>query len=107
MFLLHTLQPHASRTFSGWLPVGASGDLAPVLAAEIGQQHLDAGEVRGSVRSRSGSALAIRSSWTRRTATRGWALGHARALRGVSAPGRYTLYATGKNYSRSETLPVT
>ncbi len=108
MFLLHTLQPHASRTFSGWLQVGASGDLAPVLAAEIGQQHLDAGEVRGSVRSRSGSALADPVVVIEKDGKPyGWALGHAGRYAARLPAGQYILYATGKNYSRSETLPVT
>ena len=58
MFLLHTLKPHESHTFSGWLQVGARGDLAPVMAAEIEQQHLSAGEVHGAVRSERGGCAA-------------------------------------------------
>lgn len=33
LYLLHSLAPDESRTFEGWLQVGASGDLAPVRVA--------------------------------------------------------------------------
>ena len=35
MYRLHSLAPGESRTFTGWLQVGSSGDLKPVIAAEI------------------------------------------------------------------------
>jgi len=108
MFLLHTLQPHASHTFSGWLQVGARGDLAPVMAAEIEQQHLSAGEVHGAVRSERGRGLPDPVVVIEKDGKPyGWALGHAGRYAARLPAGRYTLYATGKNYSRSGTLPVT
>ncbi len=108
MFLRHTLKPHESRTFSGWLQVGASGDLAPVLAAQIAQQHLRAGQVRGSVRTQSGSALQDPVVVIEKDGQPyGWVLGHAGRYAARLPAGEYTLYATGKNYSGSAHLPVT
>src|SRR6266853_748284 len=60
LFQLHTLQPHESRTFTGWLQVGASGDLAPVVRAEIERRQLPSGTVRGAVSIRDGKALGQR-----------------------------------------------
>src|SRR5947207_958930 len=59
LFQLHTLQPHQSRTFTGWLQVGSSGDLAPVVRAEIERRQLPSGTLRGSVGSRDGKALRV------------------------------------------------
>src|SRR6201981_1523797 len=58
LFRRHTLAPGESRTFEGWLQVGASGDLAPVVAAEIARRQLSAGMVHGSVRSGAGQVIA-------------------------------------------------
>ena len=49
LLLRHTLAPGATRTFEGWLQVGASGDLAPVVAAEIARRHLPGGTLHGRV----------------------------------------------------------
>jgi hypothetical protein len=54
----HTLQPGESRSFDAWLQVGASGDLAPVVATEIERKRLTAGAVHGLVSTRDGKAVA-------------------------------------------------
>jgi hypothetical protein len=108
LFLRHTLAAHESRTFSGWLQVGARGDLAPVLAAEIAQQHLPAGDLSGALRGAAGNARAdfvvvIEKDGQPYAWTRGQA-GHYR----VRLPaGQYTLYATARNFARSAPVPVT
>jgi hypothetical protein len=107
MFLLHTLGPKESRTFSGWLQVGASGDLAPVVAAEIEQKQLPAGSVRGTVRTRDGKALAQPVVVVEKNgAPYAWVLGRDGRYDIRLPAGEYSLYATGRNYSRSEVLPV-
>ena len=60
LYLQHSLAPGESRSFEGWLQVGPTGDLAPVVAAEIersdeeaatltGDRHLARGAVPNSV----------------------------------------------------------
>ena len=102
LLLLHTLEPHASRTFEGWLQVGASGDLAPVVAAEIARRQLPAGAVHGKVATRAGEALAQPVVVVERDGhPYGWTLGQ-RGRYALQLPaGDYELYATGRAYSRS------
>ena len=47
--MTHSLAPGQSRTFEGWLQVEPSGDLAPVVAAEIARRKLPAGDLEGVV----------------------------------------------------------
>jgi hypothetical protein len=108
LFLLQTLEAHASRTFDGWLQVGASGDLAPVVAAEIEQGKLSSGVVRGSVRSVDGKPLAAPVVVIEKNGKLyAWALGHEGAYEMRLPVGDYSLYATGRNYSRSAAVAVT
>jgi hypothetical protein len=108
LFLRHTLAPHESRTFGGWLQVGARGDLAPVLEAQIAQQQLAAGELSGSLRGAAGDARAdfvvvIEKQGQPYAWTRGRD-GHYRVRLPV---GQYSLYATARNSGRSAPVPVT
>ncbi len=103
MYLLHSLAPGESRKFEGWLQVGPSGDLAPVVAAEIERGGTKAGTLSGQIGSTQGpvegSVLVIEKegspyAWTR-TADGSYE---------VALPaGDYTVYATAQGYS--ETAP--
>jgi hypothetical protein len=107
LFQLHTLQPHESRTFTGWLQVGSSGDLAPVVRAEIERGQLPAGTVRGAVGTRDGKALRQPVVVAERDGKPyAWVVGHAGAYRLQLPAGKYALYATGRNYSRSDPTSV-
>ena len=107
LFQLHTLQPHESRTFNGWLQVGASGDLAPVVRAEIERRHLPSGTVRGAVSIRDGKALGQPVVVAERDGKPyAWVVGHEGAYRLRLPAGAYALYATGRNYSRSAPTSV-
>ena len=107
LFQLHTLQPHESRTFTGWLQVGSSGDLAPVVGAEIERGQLPAGTVRGAVSSRDGKALRQPVVVAERDGKAyAWVVGHEGAYHLKLPAGKYALYATGRNYSRSEPTSV-
>jgi hypothetical protein len=107
LFQLHTLQPHESRTFTGWLQVGSSGDLAPVVRAEIERGQLPAGTLRGAVSSRDGKALRQPVVVAERDGRPyAWVVGHEGAYRLQLPAGKYALYATGRNYSRSEPTSV-
>ena len=107
LFQLHTLQPHESRTFTGWLQVGSSGDLAPVVRAEIERGQLPAGTVRGAVSSRDGKALRQPVVVAERDGKPyAWVVGHEGAYRLKLPAGKYALYATGRNYSRTDPTSV-
>ena len=107
LFAKHTLEPGKSRSFDAWLQVGARGDMAPTLAAEIERKGFDSGTVQGSVTtadmhpvdepvvviSRNGTPYA----WT-----------YSRGGRyAVKLPvGEYALYATAKGYTQSRPVVV-
>jgi hypothetical protein len=102
LWQLHSLKPHEMREFTGWLQVGASGDLSPVLRAELGRARLGAGRVRGAVNTRDGRALPEPVIVVERAGKPfAWALGHHGHYQLLLPPGEYRLYATGKGYSRS------
>ncbi len=108
MFSLHSLQPKQSRTFTGWLQVGRRGDLAPVVAAEIEGKNLPAGSVHGSVRSQAGKELAEPVVVVEKNdRPYAWVLGHAGNYTIRLPAGDYSLYATGRNYSRSAPARIT
>jgi hypothetical protein len=105
MFRLHTLAPGASRTFHAWLQVGASGDLAPVLRAEIERKHLPAGTLSGAVTDREGAAIEEPVVVVEKNGQPyAWALGSNGRYEMELPAGDYRLYATAKD--RSQTPPV-
>ncbi len=107
MFRLHSLKPGERRSFSGWLQVGASGDLAPVVATEIAAASLAAGSVRGAVSTGSAKALEEPVVVVEKDGKPyAWAFGHAGRYSIELPAGDYALYATGRNYSRSAPAPV-
>jgi len=107
LLLLHTLAPHASRTFEGWLQVGASGDLAPVVAAEIARRQLPAGTVHGTVTTRGGDALAQPVVVVEKDGQPyAWTLGQQGRYALQLPAGDFALYATGRGYSRSRVAPL-
>ena len=107
LFQLHTLAPHASRTFEGWLQVGPRGDLAPVVAAEIERRHLPAGLVHGTVTTGAGQPLAQPVVVVELDGKPyAWTLGHDGSYALQLPAGSYALYATGRGYSNSRVAPV-
>ena len=106
LFQQHTLAPHASRTFEGWLQVGSSGDLAPVVDAELRRAHLPSGRVHGSVASGSEPLAPAVVVVEKNGVPYAWTLGHAGRYALRLPAGDYTLYATGRGYSRSSAATV-
>src|SRR5277367_5328547 len=107
MYAQHSLAPGESRTFTGWLQVGSSGDLKPVIAAEIERRHLTSGIIRGAVTAGDGATveapvIVIEAQGK----PYAWVLGRHGEYDLRLAAGDYTLYATAKNYSQSERVPV-
>jgi hypothetical protein len=107
LFALHTLAAKASRTFSGWLQVGPSGDLAPVVAADIERGHLASGTVRGTVTDRAGKAIAQPVVVVEKNGKPyAWTLGQNGNYRFALPTGDYLQYASARNYARSEAVPL-
>jgi len=107
LFLKHTLQPGASRSFDAWLQVGSRGDLGPVLAAEIERKHLAAGRVHGVVTTRDGKPVQQPVVVVEKQgAVYAWTFGRGGKFELPLPAGDYRLYATGKGYSQSQPLPL-
>jgi hypothetical protein len=107
MYRLHSLAPGESREFDAWLQVGPSGDLKPVVAAEIARKHLSSGIVRGKVTGGDGKTVdrpvVVIESHGKPYA---WVLGRRGEYELDLPVGHYTLYATAKNYSQSQSTQV-
>ena len=102
LFRLHTLAAGASASFDAWLQVGSSGDLAPVLQAEITRRHLPAAHLHGTVTAADGTALAQPVVVIERSGKPyAWVLGHAGRYEVTLPAGSYSLYATARDYARS------
>ncbi len=107
MYRQHSLAPGESRTFTGWLQVGSSADLKPVIAAEIARRQLASGVVRGSVTEGDGAAVAAPVIVIERQGKPyAWALGRDGEYELRLAVGDYALYATAKNHSQSARVLV-
>jgi hypothetical protein len=108
LFVKHTLAPGATRSFGGWLQVGARGDLAPVVRFQIERRHQAAGSVIGRVTDRKGHAIdepVIVVEQAHKPYA--WALGGHDGHYELPLPtGDYSIYATGKNRSQSEAAPL-
>ena len=102
MYLSHALAAGESRVFDAWLQVGASGSLAPVMAAETARRHLASGTVRGSVTGGDGNAVetpvVVIEKQGRPYA---WVVGRHGGYEFTIPAGDYSLYATARNYSQS------
>lgn len=107
MYLLHTLEAGESRVFGGWLQVRPSGDLAPIVRAEIEQGALASGSVHGTVRGHDGAVIerpvVVIDKGGKPYA---WVLGRGGEYEVTLPRGRYALYATAENYSQSRKTPL-
>jgi hypothetical protein len=107
MYRSHTLAAGAVQVFDAWLQVGSSGDLKPVIAAEIARRHLASGIVRGVVTGGDGQGVATPVVVIEKQGKPyAWVLGRSGQYEAALPVGDYTLYATAKNYSQSERIPV-
>ena len=102
LYQTHSLAPGESRTFEAWLQVGSSGDLAPVVAEEIGRERLPSGVVSGAVADVSGHGVDQPVVVIQKAGqTYAWTIGsHGRYSIALPA-GDYTAYATAKGYSQT------
>ncbi|MBV9317911.1 MAG: CehA/McbA family metallohydrolase [Gammaproteobacteria bacterium] len=110
LFLRHTLAPGATRSFEGWLQVGTSGDLAPVVAAEIARRRLPGGTVRGRVTAAGHQPIAQPVVVVEKDGKPyAWTIGRNSSYRVRLPAGNYRLYASARHYARSaaSTLALT
>jgi hypothetical protein len=107
MYRLHSLGAGQTQTFEGWLQVGSSGDLKPVIAAEIARRHLDSGTVRGAVTGADGKPVDTPVIVIEKQGQPyAWVLGAHGRYELTLAVGDYNVYATAKNYSQSTPIAV-
>jgi hypothetical protein len=107
MYQSHALAAGESRVFDAWLQVGSSGDLKPVVAAEIARKHLASGTVRGVVSGGDGKAVETPVVVIEKQGKPyAWVLGRHGEYELLLPAGDYDLYATAKNYSQSERISV-
>jgi hypothetical protein len=102
LYQLNTLAPGQSRVFTGWLQVRSSGDLAPIVGAEIERGHLASGTLHGAVLDHDGKPVAQPVVMVeKRGKPYAWVLGKDGRYDIALPAGDYQVYATAKNYSQS------
>lgn len=107
LYAQHRLQKGQSATFTGDYQVLASGDLAPVVRAEINRKNQQAGTLLGQVQTPNHQAVhtpAIVVS--QQGVPYMWGLGQDGQYQFELPVGEYQVYATGKGYSHSKVQTV-
>jgi hypothetical protein len=107
LYQLHALAAGERRVFDAWLQVGSSGDLKPIIAAEIARKRLASGTVRGVVTGGDGKAVETPVVVIEMQGKPyAWVLGRRGEYQLTLPVGDYSLYATARNYSQSERIPM-
>ena len=107
LYATHSLAPGKSRSFEGWLQVGPSGDLAPVISAEIERGELAAGSLSGEIGSTSGPVEASVLVVEKEGVPYIWTLTPDGSYEIDLPAGDYSIYATAAGYSDSAPQQVT
>ncbi|HEV7613269.1 MAG TPA: CehA/McbA family metallohydrolase [Steroidobacteraceae bacterium] len=102
MYQAHALAAGESRAFDAWLQVGSSGDLKPIIAAEIARKHLESGTLHGVVTGGDGRVVeAPVVVIEKQGKPYAWVLGRHGDYDLTLPVGEYEIYATAKNHSQS------
>lgn len=103
MFLTHDLAPGQSRTLEGWLQVTTSGDLGPIVKAEITRRGLAFADVAGTVTGRDGRPVATPVVVIEKAGkVYAWTIGTADGRYRIALPvGDYAVYATARGYTKT------
>ena len=102
LYAKHNLKSNQSITFSGAYQVLSSGDLAPVMAAEIARENMQKGTIRGTVSSVSGEPVTSAAVVVQKdNVPYMWALAKEGRYKFDLPVGEYQVYATGKQFSDS------
>jgi len=108
LYLQHTLKPGESRSFEGWLQITPSGDLAPVMEAEIERKGLPRGRVDGTVSTQDGDPVDVPFVVVRqKNETYTWARGADGAFSMALPAGTYDVYATAQGHAPAKARTVT
>ncbi len=103
LYAKHSLQKGQSVTFIGDYQVLASGNLAPVVRAEIARKNTKAGTLKGEVQTQNKNALTQPAIVVSKQGTPYmWGLGKNGQYQFDLPIGQYQVYATGKGYSDSK-----
>ena len=110
-YLLHDLGVGETRHFEAWLEVGERGELAPLVASEIGIRGLPAGRVTGTITDVNGGPVAGAVVVAERSEGQAvhpyaWALGDEGRYAFDLPAGSYRLYAVAKGYRASTAVPL-
>lgn len=106
LYLEHSLAPGESRSFEGWLQVGGSGDLAPVVGAEIERGTSEAGSLSGEIDTSEGAVEESVLVVEKEGKPYAWTLTPDGQYEIDLPAGDYSVYATAQGYSRSEPREV-
>lgn len=102
-----TLAPGESRSFDGWLQIVPRGDLAPIVAAEIGRAGGGVAHISGEVTQAGHKAVAAPVVVVEKDGRPfAWTVGERGHYAFNLAPGHYRLYATGEGYSETPKVDV-
>jgi hypothetical protein len=103
LYLKHSLKKSQSVSFEGEYQVLGSGDIAPVVKAEIERKQLNAGSLSGSVKTQDGKAVeAPAVVILKDDVPYIWAIGKDGSYNLDLPVGDYQAYATAKGYSQSK-----
>lgn len=103
LYLKHSLKKSQSVSFEGEYQVLGSGDIAPVVKAEIERKHLEAGSLSGSVKTHDGKTVEAPAVVVLKDGVPYiWTLGKDGKFNLDLPVGDYQAYATGKGYSESK-----
>lgn len=108
LYAKHSLKSNQSITFSGAYQVLSSGDLAPVMAAEIAREKMIKGTISGTISSASGNHVTSAAVVVRKdNVPYMWGLAEKGDYKFDLPVGKYDVYATGKQYSDSPIHTIT
>ncbi|WP_334020264.1 CehA/McbA family metallohydrolase [Alteromonas sp. S015] len=108
LYAKHSLKSNESITFSGAYQVLSSGDLAPVMAAEIAREKMIKGTISGTISSASGKHVTSAAVVVHKdNVPYMWGLAEKGNYKFDLPVGEYEVYATGKHYSDSPTHTIT
>jgi hypothetical protein len=103
LYTRHTLKKSESISFEGDYQVLASGDLSPVIHAEIERKNLQAGTLTGVVKTQQGESVAKPAVVVlKENVPYIWVIGKNGEYKIDLPVGDYQVYAAGKGYSDSK-----
>ncbi|MFT7235823.1 MAG: hypothetical protein ACI9QV_001408 [Methylophagaceae bacterium] len=102
LYAKHSLKKSESMSFKGDYQVLASGDLSPVIRAEVERKNLQAGTLTGNVKTQQGNSLAEPAVVVLKDGVPYiWVMGENGEYNIDLPVGDYQVYAAGKGYSDS------